>query len=252
MAVSDPHALEPGDEVTLSTGETVGLPVALEATMVAVILPGDRAVVDELLPRGLSPTRAGRGTAPVWLLSVEYHDVGGGAIEPYNEFAVVLGATTGGPSGVPYVSPVLSTEGYVWYMPVTHEPARAFGDEIWGYPKVVGDVHVEASGGRRRTRVTVDDQRVLTTDIAVPRTVSRTDSLTSYAVKDGRLLQIRADLDAEMGLWPYSDRFSVSLGEHPRADTLRALGLGDRAFTRLYADGELTFYPGEPVADQSE
>ncbi|MFB6183880.1 MAG: acetoacetate decarboxylase family protein [Haloarculaceae archaeon] len=251
MAVSNPHALDPGDEVTLSTGETIRLPVTLEATMNSVILPGDRAAVDTLLPEGLSPIRAGRGTAPVWLLSVAYHDVGGGAMEPYDEFAVVLGATTGGSSGVPYVSPVVSTEGYVWYMPVTHEPARAFGDEIWGYPKVVGDVDFESSGGRRHTTVTVDGQRVLTTDVAVPRTVSRTDRITAYAVTDDRLLRIRGDLDAEMGLWPYSDRFSVSLGEHPRADTLRNLDLGDRAFTRFYADGELTFYPGEPVIGPS-
>jgi hypothetical protein len=251
MVVSNPHALDPGDEVTLSTGETIRLPVTLEATMNSVILPGDRAVVDKLLPKGLSPIRAGRGTAPVWLLSVEYHDIGGGAIEPYNEFAVVLGATPGNSSGVPYVSPVVSTEGYVWCMSVTHEPARAFGDEIWGYPKVVGDIGFEDPRGRRRTTVTVDGKRVLTTDVAIPRTVSRTGRLTSYSVKDDRLLRIRGDLDAEMGLWPYSERFSVSLGEHSRADTLRDLDIGDRAFTRFYADGELTFYPGEPVADLS-
>lgn len=244
------RAIEAGDEVTLSTGETIRLPVPLEATMSAAIVPADRTRVDELLPAGLSPIRAGRASAAVWLLSVAYHDVDDGALEPYDEFAIVLGATHGAPSGIPYLSPLHRTEGYVWYMPVSHEPARAFGDEIWGYPKVVGDVDIEEADGRRRTTVTVEGDHLLTVDVERPRTFSREDSITVYTVKDGRLLATRGDLSGAMGMWPYSTRFSCTLGDHPKADELRELDLGDRAFTRFYADGDLTFGPGRPLATQ--
>lgn len=250
MTVSNPHPSDGGRKVTLSTGETIELPVSLDATMTAVVLPADRERVAALLPAGLSPTRAGRGTAPVGLLSVEYHDVGDGALEPYDEFAVIVGATPGAPSGIPYLSPLRRNDGYVWYMPVTREPARAFGAEIWGYPKVVADIDIEDSKGRRRTTVTIDGDRFLTMAVERPRTVAREDAITAYAVKDGTLLRVRGDLSGDVGIWPYTRRFSYALGDHPNAERLRELDLGDRAFARFYADGVITFGPGDPVDDR--
>lgn len=247
MSRSSARPFETGNEVTLSTGQTVGLPATTEATMTAAIVPADRERVAALLPSGLSPLRSGRGTAAVWLLSVEYHDVDHGSLEPYDEFAVVFGATSGSPEGVPYLSPLLRTEGYVWYMPVTTESARAFGDEIWGYPKVVADVDIEETNGRRRTTVAVDGEHLVTLEVEQPPTLSRNDSLTAYAVKDRTLLRVPGQISGEMGMWPYSREFSYTLGDHPKAEQLRRLDLGDRAFTRFYADGEVTFGPGEPV-----
>lgn len=218
--------------------------------MTAVIVPADRVQVANLLPPGLSPIRAGRETAAVWLLSVEYHDIDDGALEPYNEFAITLGATYGDSSGVPYISPLFRNEGYVWWMPVTHEPARAFGDEIWGYPKVVADIDIEETNGRRRTTVTVDGEHFITITVERPRTISREDSITAYTVKDEKLLGIQGELSGEMGMWPYSSRFSYTLGDHPKAEQLQELNLGDRAFTRFYADGDITFGPGRLLAEQ--
>lgn len=249
MRPTTTRPLEPGDAVTLSTGQRIELPVATEATMTAAIVPADREQAAALLPSALSPVRAGIGTAAVWLLSVEYHDIDDGSLAPYNEFAVVIAATPGPPAGVPFLSPLFRTEGYVWHMPVTTESARAFGEEIWGFPKVVADIEIEETDGRRRTTVTVDGDHLITTEVTKPPTVFRNDNLTAYAVKDGTLLRIQGDLAAEMGLWPYSRRFSYTLGDHSRAETLRDLSLGDRAFTRFYADGEVTFGPGEPVAE---
>jgi hypothetical protein len=236
-----------GDAVTLSTGETLDLPVSMDSTITAVVLPADRRAAAELLPDGLSPIRAGRGTAAVWLLSASHRDVGGGALADYDEFAVMVSATPGEPDGVPYVSPALRTETYVWYMPVTTDPARAFGEEIWGYPKVVADIDVEEGPGRRRTTVTADGERLLTFTIEKPPTVSRNDSLTTYAVRDGRLLRVRADVAGELGVWPYTTGFSYTLGAHPRAATLRDLNLGDRAFARFHSDARLRFHAGESL-----
>jgi len=237
-----------GDAVTLSTGETLDLPVAMDSTITAVVLPADRQAAAELLPDGLSPIRGGRGTAAVWLMSASHRNVGDGALDDYDEFAVMISATHGAPDGVPYVSPVFRTETYVWCLPVTTEPARAFGEEIWGYPKVVADIDVEDGPRRRRTTVTVDGDRLLTLTIPKPPTVRRSDTLTTYAVRDGRLLQVRADVTGELGVWPYSTGFSYTLGEHPRAGTLRGLDLGDRSFARFHGDARLRFRAGTPVA----
>lgn len=236
-----------GDAVTLSTGQTLDLPVAMDSTITAVVLPADRRAAAGLLPDGLSPIRAGRGTAAVWLLSATHRNVGGGAVEQYDEFAVMVAATPGAPDGVPYASPVLRTETYVWWMPVTTEPARAFGDETWGYPKVVADIDVKERTARRRTTVTVDGDRLLTFGVEKPPTIQRSDTLTTYTVREGRLLRVRADVSGELGLWPYTTGFSLTLGEHPRAATLRDLDLGDRAFARYHGDGRLRFRAGEPV-----
>jgi hypothetical protein len=160
---------------------------------------------------------------------------------------VMVSTTHGAPDGVPYVSPALRTETYVWYMPVTTEPARAFGDEIWGYPKVVADIDVEEGPERRRTTVTVDGDRLLTFAVEKPPTVSRSDALTTYTVRDGRLLRVRADVTGKLGVWPYTTGFSYTLGEHPRVGTLRDLDLSDRAFARFHSDAQLRFRAGEPI-----
>ncbi len=236
-----------GDEVTLSTGQTLDLPVSMDSTITSVALPADRRAAADLLPDGLSPIRASRGTAAVWLLSASHRNVGDGALDDYDEFAVMVGATHGAPDGVPYVSPALRTETYVWFMPVTTKPARAFGDEIWGYPKVVAEIDVEETPGRRRTTVTVDGDRLLTFAVEKPPTVSRSDTLTTYTVRDGRLLRVRADVTGDLGVWPYTTNFSYTPGEHPRAATLRGLDLGDRAFARFHTDARVRFRAGEPL-----
>ncbi|SFG49751.1 Acetoacetate decarboxylase (ADC) [Halopelagius inordinatus] len=243
----DAPPFENGDEVTLSTGQTVELPAYTRATMSGVVLPASRTRVADLLPPGLSPVRAGFGTGAVGFLSVEYHDIGRGALDPYDEFAVILAARPDSRTGVASLSVPTGIEGYVWYMPVTTEPARAFGDEIWGYPKVVAEVEITEEDGHRRTTVTADGERVVTMAVEKPPTVTREETITAYTEMDGSLLGTRGDLSGEMGAWPFSRRFAYSLGDHPKAETLRGLELGDRAFGRFYADGEVVFGAGNAV-----
>lgn len=238
---------ESGDEVTLSTGETLEFPIHTDSSIGAIILSADRDQTDELLPDGLSPVRAGRDSAAVWLMSAQHRNVGDGELDEYNEFAVMISVTPGSPDGVPYVSPLLRTETYVWYMPVTTEPARAFGDELWGYPKVVGDIEIEDDASTRHTAVTVDGEHLITFEMKKPRTLSQEDVLTTYTVQNDSLLQITADVSGRMGIWPYSNKFSFTLGNHPKATILGELGFGGRAFGRFYGEGELEFPPGTPI-----
>jgi hypothetical protein len=243
---------------TLSTGETVELPLRTDATMLAAVFPAPRDRVDAALPDGLRPVRAtADGRAAVALLSVEYHEVDGGTIEPYDEFAVVLPAAHGPPraaSSVPYLSALLrATSGYVLAMPVTTEPARALGAEVWGFPKRVAAVDHEDLGSWRRTRVSVDERRVVELAVEWPPAAPAPAPIEGYSYTfDGERLRRVPNAvgpDADVGVWPFTDRVRVALGNHPRADPIRDLEaeFDGRALARLVIDGEARFYLGEPL-----
>lgn len=234
---------------TLSTGHTVELPVRTEATMLGATFAAPKSDVSELLPSGLRPIRATpTGSAAVTLLSVEYHEVEIPEMGSYNEFAVLIPASHSSPSKVPYVSALTqATNAYVWYMPVTTEPAKAFGIDIWGFPKVVADITHDDDGSVRTTTVTVDGERFITFEIDRPPSIDLDDDGFSYTLKDGRLLKVPNKIDADAGLWPFSNRVSISFGDHPQADPLRSLDLSSRALARVSVVGDAYFHPGERV-----
>lgn len=217
--------------------------------MEGAVFAAPRPQVTELLPDGICPIRATpRGNAAVTLLSVEYHRIGNEEIEPYNEFAVILPAVPASITTVPYLSTLRrGTSGYMWYLPVTTEPAKALGVDIWGFPKVVADITHEDAGSRRRTTVTVDGERFVTFKVASPPSIHTQDDGYTYTRKDGELLRVPNEVYADVGAWPFSDKVAVSFGKHQRAEPLRALDIGPRALARVAVDGEVIFYPGEPL-----
>lgn len=234
---------------TLSTGHTVELPVRTQATMLGATFAASKSDVSELLPSGLRPIHATpTGAAAVTLLSVEYHEVEIPEMDPYNEFAVMIPANHTSPSKIPYVSALTqATNAYVWYMPVTTEPAKAFGIDIWGFPKVVADITHDDDGSVRTTTVTVDGDRFVTFEIDRPPSMKMEDDGFSYTVKDDQLLKVPTKIDADAGIWPFSNNVSVSFGAHPKADPLQSLDLGSRALARVSVVGDAYFYPGEQV-----
>lgn len=251
MAASErPHRGGVVEEATtISTGQTVELPVRTEGTMLGAVFAAPRRAVSDLLPDGLSPIRATpAGKAAVTFLSVAYHSVDVEGLEPYNEFAVILPATHESSPGLPYLSALTqATDGYVWYMPVTTDPARAFGVEVWGFPKVVGDITHDDTGSTRETTVTIDGDRFVTFECARPPSMETQDTGFSYTSTDDELIRVPHRIDADAGLWPFSTDVSVTFGDHPKADDLRNLTLGPRALARVSVDGEAFFYPGQTV-----
>lgn len=238
--------------ITLSTGETVELPLSTTGTMVGAVFAAPREQVAALLPGGLRPMRTTPGgKAAVTFLSVEYHRIDDGEIDPYNEFAVVLPAVHGSTATIPYLSALTrGTSGYMWYLPVTTEPAKALGIDVWGFPKVVAEITHEDDGSRRRTTVTVDGERFVTFEMARPPSMAMQTDGSIYTVKDGELLHVPTEVTGEVGGWPFSDQVSVAFGEHSRAEPLRELDISDRALARVSAEGEARFYPGEPLSPE--
>lgn len=237
------------DLITLSTGETVTLPLSTEATMLGAVFAAPRQQVTALLPDELQPMRVtANGEAAVTFLSIEYHRIGNGEIDPYDEFAIILPAVHGPTTTIPYLSALTQgSSGYMWYLPVTTEPAKALGVDIWGFPKVVADITHEDTDARRRTTVTIDGERFITFETARPPSLETRDEGYTYTIKDDELLRVPNVVDGEVGIWPFSDVVSVSFGEYHRAEPLRELDISDRALARVSVEGEARFYPGEPV-----
>nr|WP_101351375.1 acetoacetate decarboxylase family protein [Haloarcula taiwanensis] len=239
--------LADGDRVRLSTGHEVTLPLVTEATVAGAVLPARYDVAASLLPEGLTPVRATARRAAVVLLCVEYHRIGDDAMSPYDEFAVAIAATPDGRR--PPLLPLLTRAAgaYVWSLPVTTEPARALGDEIWGYPKTVADIDHRDDATGRETTVVEDGDRVATVRIDWPRTWERRERIASYAVREGRLERTPVAFQGKLGAAPLSGRVAVAPGDHERADTLRALDLGTRSVLRFSLDGRITYGAGRAV-----
>ncbi|WP_262179372.1 acetoacetate decarboxylase family protein [Haloarcula laminariae] len=232
---------------TLSTGQTVTVPLETAATVTGLVLPADSDAVGSLLPDGLAPVRVTPGRGVVTVLAVEYHRIGDGAVRPYDELAVVLAATPREPS--PPLVPLATGDygGYVHSLPVTTEPARALGDDVWGLPKTVARIAHHDAGGRRTTSVIEDGDHVLTVDIARPRSWPASLETTGYAVRDGRLEQFAVGVDGRFGVRPLSEDFELLVGTHDRSATLRDLNLGDRAIAMFAFEGTVTYGFGQPV-----
>ncbi|EMA25477.1 MULTISPECIES: acetoacetate decarboxylase family protein [Haloarcula] len=239
--------LSDGDRVRLSTGHEVTLPLVTEATVAGAVLPARYDVAESLLPDGLTPVRVTARQAAVVLLCVEYHRIGDDAMAPYDEFAVLIGATAD--EWQPPLVPLLTRDigGYVWSLPVTTEPARALGDEIWGYPKTVANISHHDNTTRRETTVVEDGDRVATVSIDWPRTWEHREQIESYAVREGRLERTPVEFQGKLGAAPLSSRIDVDLGDHERADTLRSLDLGSRSVLRFSLEGRIAYGAGRSV-----
>lgn len=249
MGGPNPVRARGGDQerVTLSTGHTVELPLSTAASMVGAVVPARRDPVADLLPDGLAPLQLGPDWAAVTVIAVDYDRIGDDAMEPYDEFSVLVPAVEDTSRSA--LATLLSRGfgGYVWYMPVTTEPGRALGEEVWGYPKVVADVDHEDTASARRTTVSVDGETVISVELGRPPALGTETTGLSYSVKGGQLLREELELGGDVGLWPTASEIDVELGGHPRADALRSLDLGDRAVLKLVAEGEFVIHPGEPV-----
>ena len=228
-----------GSERRLSTGHEVELPLSCRARLGGCVLAADWAPLRAALPRELTPVRLGPRSGAVALVGIDYHEVG--TLEPYREFAVVVPTATDGIAGIP--TTLSGVGGHVVDLPVSTEPARALGDEVWGVPKSVTDITVETTP--ETVTVTVDDggrpDIELSVDVsgASARRVRR--RLTATAFLDDRLVGVPVDIDAEVRValagGPGGNDRAVRLarGDGRYACVLRDLGIRPRVYARFVA-----------------
>jgi hypothetical protein len=133
----------------LSTGHAVELPLSCRAGVGGAVFAADWAPLRAALPRDLTPLRLGTRRGAVVLAGVDYRSVG--SLTPYSEFAVVVPVAAAGVAGFP--TDLSAVGGYVVDLPVSTDPARALGAEVWGFPKSVTGVAVDATPTALTVRV---------------------------------------------------------------------------------------------------
>lgn len=236
------------DSITVSTGHTFELPVSLSATIAGAVFHADRSGVTELLPSGLEPVGTQADRAALTVLVVRYDRVGEDTIPPYDEVGVLFPAVEAGTRTVPYLSLLRRpVSGYVHTLPVTTEPARAFGVDIWDYPKLVADIDVADEGRTRSATVTTGGGTLLSTTIRRPRTVPARLSGYNFTVTDGGVRREPTSLRGRVGGWFGGEGATVSFGEHPIGRQLEGVDVGEQPLLRLAADCEFTIGAGQAL-----
>ncbi|WP_380677545.1 acetoacetate decarboxylase family protein [Salinigranum sp. GCM10025319] len=227
------------DQRRLSTGHDVTLPLSCRARLGGVVFAADWAPLRALLPKDLTPVRLGPRSGAVATVGIDYRSVGG--LDPYREFAVVVPVADEGLGGVP--TTLSGVGGYVVDLPVTTDPARALGVEVWGFPKSVTGVKIEgtprtfevtvATGGETADESRPDVELSVDVGDAPARRVRR--RLTSYAYLDDRLVRVPVDLDAEVRVARGGEGVRLGRGHGRYAAVLRDLEINPRVYARFVA-----------------
>ncbi|WP_408957191.1 acetoacetate decarboxylase family protein [Natrinema sp. 74] len=245
----------------LSTGHEVELPLELTFAMGGITVPARRSRLEAVLPDDLSALAIAPGVGCVALVGIQYHRVGGrfddteddGALEPYDEFAVIVPAVRNGRTDAPGAQLVGSEiGGYVHWLPVTTDASVALGREIWGYPKERADIEID-DGPQRFQCVVAEDsddsrgREWVRLAVAPPRTRVGTDhrewTLWSYTTMGDDLLRTRAEIWGDIS-------FGTPIGATLEIDSeLRAqLACWTQPLARLSGPRvRARLHPGEPV-----
>ena len=172
------------------------------------------------------------------MVAMEYRQIAD--VAPYNEFGImvpVLYQPTINIPGLPLLFPHWFKRFglYIHHLPVTTQAAYDFGVEIWGYPKIVAEISFEDRGQVRRCRLRADGKDIVILEVKKLPTKVRFINYYSYTVKDGQLLRTLIQTQGEYGIARFRGGASFTLGDHPIAKELLALGIGKTAVECLYA-----------------
>jgi hypothetical protein len=234
----------------LVQGRPVALPVEVrDATALSAMFLVPTAAARRLLPHAhLHPLEIWPGRAILVLAAVEYRD---NDLGTYNEFAVNLFVHHGPRSlragfGLWQAFRARTLGVYIHWLPVTTSFSRDAGRDIWGFPKTIAEITFRDVGGQRQCVVTESGVQVLTFSVRTGggRRMPEMPQ-NAYAVRDGGLFRTPSVMSGT-GVGTRLGGAAVTLGDHPRAAELRALGLPRRAVMSTFtAHMRATFQPPE-------
>lgn len=165
------------------------------------------------------------GKALVLLISFEYRDT---TVGSYGELGLAIQCKRRGtrPGLAKFLFGMKSQEEtglYVVNLPVTTEPARAAGVELWGYPKYVTTMETDFSAPDR-CRIRLGDELEITHRRGFGLKMKGLPFIT-WTVKDGRMLRTVIPVGHRVRYGGASSVAIEVLGDGPTAKTVRALGL---------------------------
>ncbi|MDP9181169.1 MAG: acetoacetate decarboxylase family protein [Actinomycetota bacterium] len=193
--------------------QTVTLPVLVrDASSATIMFDVHAAAAQALSPFPVVESAPGR--AQLALALVDYRDNDLGA---YHEVGVIF-----------FVQPPGRDAGtYIRHLPVDGEFTNVAGNVIWGFPKTVQEIKVETTGTTQRWVLTMDGELVL--DVTVPRGGTEDMpkmEMTTYTLRDGVPCATAFSQGGTGSLLTIGgDGVTLSLGSHPVAKELAALGL---------------------------
>ena len=249
-------ATERGSATHVVQGRTVRLPVVVrDADALSAMFSVPAAAVRRLLPTPrLHPAEWWPGRAICVIAVVEYKD---NDLGTYNEVGVNFLVTHGTRPVAPLVGLVRASRqrtlgAYVHRLPVTTTFSRDAGRDIWGFPKTVSAITFADDGERRRCRLDADGVHVLTLGARRGGRRSFADvPQDAYTWRDGALYRIPSTMSAD-GVGFRLGGAELTLGAHPFADELRALGLPHRALgTTSFTRWRATF-GGAEILERSD
>lgn len=238
MGSSGASATAPPPLTHIVQGRAVRIPVVVrDAAAMSAMFPVRSALVRGLLPTPrLHPAEVFPGWAICVLAAIEYKD---NDLGTYNEVGVNFLVTYGPQAPLPLLGLVTASRAgtlgaYVHRLPVTTSFSRDAGRDIWGFPKTVDTITFTDSGDQRTCRLDADGTHVLT--LGARRGGTRTLAeipQDAYAWRDGTLFKTPSRMSAdEVGF--RLGGATVTLGTHPIADELRALGFPRRALSTTW------------------
>lgn len=218
-----------------ATAEVAGRPVKVPvfhpdlASVMVVVLARTEAVRALLPSPRLRPVQVLPGRTLVWLTA---NDVRASDLGPYQQLIVSAPVRTDG--GSQGTAAALAGGGAWWMldMPVSSPDARDLGVAMFGFPTDVEEVDVRVTATSAEVRWLHEGRLVLELDAQVRRARPYAGSrvrLETVTAKEGRLLGSTWTLRIEqMSMVHLRPALRLRLGDSPRADRLRGLGLEGR------------------------
>jgi hypothetical protein len=231
-------------------GQPVALPVEvrLARSATATWLVPSRAARAWLPDDRLRLVTPVPGRAVLTIAAVDYVD---NDLGDYNELAIGVMVRERSQSNVSAIRDLVRGRPavHVRWMPVDQEFTCEAGERIWGFPKTVDEIPLTVADGQLRASWIREGQTIM--DLEMPaiggRNLPPTD-MQSYTVMRGRLHRVPFRMVPTDARVSSGRGVTVSLGPHPLADELRALGMPRRALmTTWMGNFAATFDAAVPV-----
>jgi hypothetical protein len=205
-------------EVPIGGGQTISLPIRyFDSESFGSRFLADTGSVRAALPsRRLAPVEAEPGRAVVLLVAYDHRRTDLGS---YREFAVWIPFTEGESDD--------RISLYCHTLPVDSQAAYIAGVELAGFPKYLADIDIETAPRQCRCRVSADGQEIVTLTVVpgAPEEPLATSELGLYTFKGRDLLRCPIQIAGASEHWTGPGGAHLTLGDHPRAEHLRRLGL---------------------------
>ena len=230
----------PGKTVTWGSA-TFELPILYyRDDLFGLYFTGDAKKIRELMPSDqMHPILLPNGRAIVAIFAFNYMETSIGA---YGEIPVGIPVVYGKKT-TPFTGwlPALLESSYpgfgvcVMHLPVTKATARDAGRGEWGYSKFVADMDFQITPEQLSCSMHENDAHIL--DINVMRRgihIKDNKPLTTYSVKNHQLIKTVIPQQGVKRVSLLTHGSCVTLGNHPVADSIRALDISETPFMSVY------------------